>query len=133
MGFFLLCVIVAVICFILYAKIDDYSIETIPFVFGSIAVIIAIVLFGMAIGTTMSDKAFHDSTMQERVDYIAVLESDEWYNRDDAIDLIIDIQEWNSRLVARDRNVHNFMIKGLVNNTSDIETIDLSKYLPITE
>lgn len=133
MGFFLLCVIVAAICFVLFAKIDNYSIETLAIAFGFVATVIAIVLFGMMIGTVMSDKAFHDSTMQERVDYIAVLESDEWYNRDDAINLIIDIQEWNSRLVARDRNVHNFMIKGLVNNTSDIETIDLSKYLPVAE
>lgn len=133
MGFFVLCVIIAAICFILYAKIDDYSIETIPFVFGTMAVITAIVLFGMMIGTTMGDKAFHDSTMQERADYIAILESDEWYNKDDAMTLIIDIQEWNSNLVGRNEDVHNFMIKGLVNNTSDIETIDLSKYLPVTE
>lgn len=133
MGFFLLCVIVAVICFMLFAKIDDYEAKTIPFVFGCIAVIIAIVLFGMMMGTVASNKSFHDSTMQERVDYIAVLESDEWYNKDDAMTLIIDIQEWNSNLVGRNEDVHNFMIKGLVNNTSDIETIDLSKYLPVTE
>lgn len=133
MGFFQLCIIVAVICFILFAKIDNYEIETISCVFGFIALVIAIVLFGMMVGTATGNSAFYDRTVQERADYISILESDEWYDKDDAINLMTDIQEWNSSLVARNKNVHNFMIKGLVNNTSDIETIDLSKYLPVAE
>lgn len=133
MGFFLLCVIIAAIGFVMFVKLDCCEVATILCAIGCVAVIIAIVLLGMAVGTTTSDKAFHDRTVQERADYITVLESDEWYNKDDAVNLIADILEWNSDLVARDRNVHNFMIKGLVNNTSDIETIDLSKYLPVTE
>lgn len=133
MGFFLLCVIIAAIGFITFAKLDCCEVATILCAIGCVAVIIAIALCGMIVGTATGNRSFHDKTAQERMDYIAVLESDEWYNKDDAIALIIDIQEWNSSLVARNENVHNFMLKGLVSNTSDIEVIDLSKYLPTAE
>lgn len=129
MGYFVVFVLLTVILFILCKDISNYDLATLCGVLGFIFAIVAFCFLVVITTVTVSQESFVKAEQCTRDDYITILESNRFYDRDDAISVVIDIQQWNKNLVYRNEKVNNFMSRGLYHNTTSIEPINLADYI----
>lgn len=125
MGLLVICIIVAITAIIIDISFDSLF----SFVIGIIFATYFVVIFISMVSVIYTNESFHDKEILTRELYIATLEKENWIEDENAIDLIIDIKEWNDELISRNHSYNNILFRGLNYNTTDIEPIDLSKYL----
>lgn len=129
MGYFAVFTLLAIIFVVLCKDISNYDLSTLCGVLGTIFTIVAFCFLIVAVTVTASQESFIEAEQRTRDDYITILESDRFYDRDDAINVIVDIQQWNKDLVYRNAKINSFMSKGLYHDTTSIEPINLSNYI----
>lgn len=129
MGYFIIFTLLAVILFVLCKDMSNYDLSTLCGVLGTIFAIVAFCFLIVAVTVTASQNSFVEAEQRTRDDYITILESDRFYDRDDAINVIIDIQQWNKDLVYRNAKINSFMNKGLYHDTTSVEPINLADYI----
>lgn len=129
MGYFIVFTLLAIIFVVLCKDISNYDLSTLCGVLGAIFTIVAFCFLVVAVTVTASQESFVEAEQRTRDDYITILESDRFYDRDDAINVIVDIQQWNKDLVYRNAKINSFMSKGLYHDTTSIEPINLSDYI----
>lgn len=129
MGYFIVFVLLAVILFVLCKNISNFDLSNLCGALGAIFTIVAFCFLVVAVTVTASQESFVEAEQRTRDDYITILESNRFYDRDNAISVIVDIQQWNKDLVYRNAKINSFMSKGLYHDTTSIEPINLADYI----